>query len=309
MILFSSKFKLLCKKIILIAIALGLFFAVSNKFVKENIFSISKKISEEEVPSRIPSINISIPEKDYDFLFSDLPLSNRTFQKGKALVDGQPDEYNISLRLRGDHGWHWYKEKPSFRIRINGEKKLYQRKEIDYINPEDPSGFSNVMSSIMATKVELPHFLMTFSQVWINNDYKGLYLIADRKLSSNLIYFDGVTGPVVTGDAWDLKIWFDEKAWQYEQGIENVSLEELQTKMKDLIRHINNPYDRQIEASIDIEKTAKWAAFMATIGSIHSDDFHNNYSQYFDNNYGHLLSYPHALDDELTSETLFFLSL
>ena len=276
----SAKSKVILKKLVFIAVAIGLLFAVNNKFVKEKVFSVNKKISEEEVPTKIASINISIPEKDYDFLFSNLPISNRIFQKGKAIADEQPDIYNISFRLRGDHGWHWYKEKPSFRLRISGDRTLYSRKEIDYINPEDPSGFSNVMASIMATKAEIPHFLMTFSRVWINNDYKGLYIIADKKISSNLKNFDGITGPVVSGDNWDLKIWFDEKSWQYEQENTDIPLEKLESKMKELLEVLKPQNYKQIKNllknSLDIEKTLKWSAFMATIGSVHTDDFHNN---------------------------------
>lgn len=284
----ATKNKLFLKKLVLIAIVLGLFFAVNNKFLKEKVLSFNKKITEEEVPTKIASINISIPEKDYNFLFSDLPLSNRTFQKGKAIADGQPEVYNIDFRLRGDHGWHWYKEKPSFRIRLSGGKTLYSRKEIDYINPEDPSGFSNVMSSIMATKVEIPHFLMTFSQVYINNEYKGLYLIADKKISTNLKNYDGITGPVVTGDDWDLRIWSDEKVWSYEQGVEESLLLELKEKLHELLVLVQNPLNDSIKSllskSLDIDKCAKWSAFMAVIGSVHTDDFHNNCLVYDQNN-------------------------
>lgn len=279
----SSKSQLLIKKVLLISIAVCLVFVVTNKFVREKVLKTNKTFSEEEAPTKISSIKITLPEKDFDFLFSDMPLSNRVFQKGRLLADDQPEFYEIAIRLRGDHGWHWYKEKPSFRLKMNGNQTLYSRREIDYINPEDPSGFSNVMSSIMAAKAEIPHFLMTFGQVWINNTYKGLYLISDTKNSYNLKNYDGVPGPVVTGNAWDSSIWQNEKSWSYELVENGTPQNELEEKIKGLLSITQKPFEntaKDLIKYLDFDKTARWSAFMTLIGSVHSDDYHNNYLVY-----------------------------
>ena len=284
--LISSKSQLLVKKVLLICIAAGLIFVVTNKFVREKVLKVNKTFSEEEAPTKISSIKITLPERDFDFLFSDMPLTNRIFQKGRALADEQPEFYDVAIRLRGDHGWHWYKEKPSFRLKLTGAQTLYSRREIDYINPEDPSGFSNVMSSIMAAKAEIPHFLMTFGRVWINADYKGLYLISDTKNSYNLKNYDGVSGPVVTGNAWDCSIWKNEKTWEYELVENGTPQTELEEKMKGLLTITQNPLKDtalDIQKYLDFNKTAKWSAFMTLIGSVHSDDYHNNYFVYDSN--------------------------
>lgn len=240
----------------------------------------------EKAPKRVSSIDITVNERDYEFLFSDLPLSLRSFQKGKLIADGKPLVYNISLRLRGAHGWHWYKEKPSFRVRISGDNLLYGRKEFDLINPEDASGFSNVISAIMAAKVGVPHFSIGFCQVTLNGEYKGLYHISDRISSSNIRSLDGSDYSLVCGNNWDLNIWRNEKSWEYDENTKEVSREELEFKVKDFISLIVGSTNSEkfpsevLKNTVDIEKTARWSAFMAIIGSLHTDDFHNNFFAY-----------------------------
>lgn len=285
------KFKVLVKKIfwlsMLCLLAAAVFLFEHNNSGKSRSQYSAQELSDKT--SRISKLNISLDQRDYDFLFSDLPLSLRTYQKGILLADNQPKVYNIDFRLRGNHAWHWYKEKPSFRIRTSEKNRIYSRKELDLINPEDPSGFSNVLSEIMAAKIGLPHIDMSFCQVHINNEYKGLYIISDSASSENIQSADGVKGPVVNGNDWNLSIWLNEKLWEYEKEIvgvsQNLELQtELEQKMKSFIQCLKDPLDlvsqKDIKNHLDIEKTAQWSAFMTIIGSVHTDDFHNNFFAY-----------------------------
>ena len=275
---------LFIKKIIFLLILCSILFYTICYYNNKKILKTKNTISEEVNTDKISSIAINIPQKDYDFLFSDIPTSLRTYQKGKAIADNIPEEYNISLRIRGNHAWHWNKEKPSFRLRIRGEKQLYKTKELDFINPEDPSGFSNFLANIMASKIGLAHFKMAFSQVTINNEYRGIYQIVDPIVSHNLITEDNIKGTIINGNSWDRQIWKNPNLWEIEDDATEDIKQKIQNCLNNLILNFNPPINpklaKNLNLYVDMQKFAKWSAFMTAIGSLHTDDFHNNFYAY-----------------------------
>ena len=291
MSIISAKTKVTTKKLLWLVV-LGIILAGAFYSEKHNnLLNYKQTTSVNNIDKiyKLRKVKIILEDRDYDFLFSDLPLSMRTYQKAILLADNQPKVYNIDFRLRGNHAWHWYKEQPSFRVRTSSKDLLYSRKELDFINPEDASGFSNVLSEFMASNIGIAHIDMSFCQVHINGHYKGLYQITDRPCSTTLKSQDGITGPVVTGNDWNLEKWTNEKLWEYEQekvgNLPNLKLQaELEGKMKYLIDNLKDPLNltahQNLTAVLDIDKTAQWSAFMTIIGSVHTDDFHNLYFCY-----------------------------
>lgn len=282
----SSKNKLLAKKLLLIIFGLLICFIVVQLKTKGINLAINSAQSEDKVG--LSRISIYLNQDDYAFLFSNIPLSLRAYQDCKVVADNKPLPYKAALRVRGNHAWHWYKEKPSLRIRFENDSYLYGRKYIDLVNPEDPSSISNVLSCMIAKSIGLAHFNISFAQVFINNEYKGLYHIADAISPNMLQSKEEDKGPLIIGNDWNLKIWKDSKIWEIESESFNYDAEELDSNLKRMLENFSRPISAnaipKIWNYLDFDKTVLWSAFMTIIGSLHTDDFHNNFYVYNNRN-------------------------
>lgn len=291
----SSKKSLLAKKMLAVVLLVLIYFLISYTDKGTNL-SDTKNNKPSDLLA-ISNISIFLDQNDYEFLFSRMPLSLRAFQDCTVIADNKPKQLKGSMRVRGNHAWHWYKEKPSLRLRFEKNSFLYDRKSIDLVNPEDPSAISNVLSSLLARNIGLAHFNISFAKVFINKEYKGLYHIADN-VSAKMLQCDELDkGPLIVGNDWNLDIWKNASAWEIESEDLEYSLDALKVNLQKMLNNFSRPISAKISPQIwkllDFDKTVLWSAFMSIIGSLHTDDFHNNFYVY---NYQKKNFYPIITD-------------
>lgn len=228
-------------------------------------------------PFSCTHFSIGVRQQDYDFLFSDRPKSLFAYQNAEFALNRLPKKYRAEFRIRGTHAWNWDYLKPSFRLQMKGQTLLFGHKSLDFINPDDASMLANLLADNIASDLGLPSPRTRLCTVTLNQDYKGLYHLAEpiNLTTLKLQNFSGVS--ILEGNARNSKMWLNASLWELET---NSDFEELRTNLERMLNLVKTPVAHenllQLTSIIDFSFTARWSALMSAIASIHTNDFLGN---------------------------------
>lgn len=230
-------------------------------------------------PFEVNHFSIGIRPEDFEFLFSDRPRSFFAYQDAELVINRTPVVYGAKMRIRGTHAWNWDKPKPSIRLRLRGQKKILARETLDFINPDDASMLANLVADYLAAKMKIPSPRTTICTVAINDDYKGLYHLAES-MSPETLVRQGFPGcSIVEGNLRNSKMWHHPELWEIhgQKGVEDSAPLNCLAK---LLKIVETPVDlariEDLSKLVDIERFASWSALITAIGSIHTNDFLGN---------------------------------
>lgn len=226
----------------------------------------------------INSINLFMAPADFAFLFSEKPQSLFAFQEARVVFPGKNSPQNVKIRVRGAHAWHWDARKPSFRLRTSRRKTFRGSRNLDLINPEDPTMLANLLGDFLAGQIGLAASRTRLCRVWINRQYLGLYHLCDR-LDENLLPNLGMPAfPLLEGNARSLEMWKNPDKWDIRVGSADRKIQ-AQSALKEYLADISPPLTQakmlNARSHTDFPGLASWSAFCAITGSVTSDDFHN----------------------------------
>ena len=282
---YSQKLFLVGKKALLLPVLLlGICFILSDqKTITPNQTQATGLI--ELFPKYKPNlldihhIDLRIASTAWKATFSNKPISQKIYRPTQFIFDSYPEKLRGEYRIRGSHGWHWDKRKPSIRVRLKGKKQIFGRQTLDFVNPEDSSMLANVIGDYLANKIALPSTKTLFATISINKNFKGLYHFSEQVDPYMLKRFGLGPFPIVHGNARKASMWKESKLWECFS--KNKKDEEIIcSELNNLLEIIQPPLSmnklNQFEKMVDLTMLAKWSAFMTLIGSLHTDDFHNH---------------------------------
>lgn len=303
----ATNHKFWLKWLVLAAIVFSLSFLLANR---DSLFY--KQWATPDLPSyepfKINHFTLAIKQSDYDFFFSDRPESLYTYQRSEVSVNRTPIVIKAKMRIRGTHSWNWDPEKPSFRLKQRGAKKILARSNLNFAIADDPSMLANPIADLIATELGMPSPRTTFCTVTINGDYKGLYLLSEP-INPETMTWQGLKNvATVEGNLRTSSMWENPELWKV-QCDRTANQEEPFNCLTRLLKIVATPIDltnlEKLPEVINIDKLASWSALMTAIGSIHANDFFGNSLLY---DYSEKKLFPNITDSTgfgvLTATTL-----
>ena len=231
-------------------------------------------------PFEVPHFTISIKPEDYQFLFSDKPDSLFTYQKAEVSVNRQPVAIKADFRIRGTHSWNWDPAKPSFRLRQSGKRRILGRSNLNIVLPDDPSMLANMVSDNIASEIGIPSPRTMACTVNLNDDYKGLYHLAEPINPESMSWQGYKNIILIEGNSRDSRMWQNHKYWEI-QILPGQNPEHARDRLSEMLKIIQVPVKiEQIEKLIPMfyeDRMASWSALLTAIASIHSNDFFGNF--------------------------------
>ncbi len=237
---------------------------------------------------RVRDIRLSIAEADWDFFFSHPPLSLTAFQNARLACPGRIKPLKVSLRVRGGHAWHWRPDKPSLRVRMPVGLAFEGRRVLDLINPEDPAMVTSLVADHLAVRAGVAASITRWARVWVNDRFLGMYHLTDRLDGTLLANLGMPELPVGEGNRRTSDLWMDPDLWDVHGGAMTVRdlCRPVFAKLLALVRPpLNVERTAGLSEYLDLVRTASWSAMVTAVGSLQSDDVHNQH-WVFDNTAG-----------------------
>ncbi|MBF0500863.1 MAG: CotH kinase family protein [Candidatus Riflebacteria bacterium] len=247
------------------------------------IASMIDNFADENDLFNIREVRLSIDPKDFAFLFSHRPLSISSYQPGLVQTDEHPKPVSVRVRVRGHHYWHWLPEKPSLRLKVSDRHPLWGRNSIDLVNPEDPTMLANIIGDHLALRLGLAASITRFCKLWINDSYYGLYHLTDRLEDTHLPRIGMPASPVVEGNSWKLEMWQNPELWDVhvkDPAIQSRTRKEFSVLLNTILPPVSAENLGRLITLIDPEAFARWSALNVLMGSLHTDDYHNQHFLY-----------------------------
>jgi len=246
----------------------------------------TKNTHSDYFPFKVNHFTIGLTPENYEFFFSDKPESLFDYQPAEFVVNRTAQLFKAEMRIRGTHAWNWDHRKPSFRLRLRGTKRVANRQILDFITPDDASMLANLVSDHIAVELGMPSPRTTIATVMLNNDYKGLYHLAEPINVSTLAEQGFLACSVVEGNIRNSKLWSHPEVWEIETPA-GQDPEAVKKALVSLLEAVKTPVSLQrlekFSEAIDPLRFAEWSALMTAIGSIHTNDY-----------FGHLFVFDHT---------------
>lgn len=248
--------------------------------------------------SRIPTINLVVPR-------------NTLIRMQRALIDGNPDlaheatgtkpyfkavcvddsrkSHRCKISLRGTMHWHHYPEKPSLRIKISRDEVFGRQRFIEMTRLEDAIGLRNWIPTTLCANLGLMTNHTDHARLFINRRYFGVYETSMRQGEPLALANGRMPGTFFKGEQGPL--WDDMRNWSVEGEAATQDIAVFERFLKLAMGKSDAAAITQLQQILDADKYAKWAAVMATTGSVHTDAVHNH-SYFFCANQGKLEPLP-----------------
>ncbi len=195
--------------------------------------------------------------------------------------------YDVDVRYRGENSNHWTRAKKSWQIKFEKETPFKGLRTLKLIIPDDRGYYAEAMNFYRAEKFGLAVPETEFVQLYVNNDYQGVYFAiedfssefleknnkpADANIyaSKNISIGDG--GTIYD----DSRLWrkeSDDKIFEYENFSE---IDFLLTQMN------REDFASVADDIIDMDSFYNWNIVAILAGSVHQSSW-GNMRLYFNN--------------------------
>jgi hypothetical protein len=207
-------------------------------------------------------------------------------------LNGEPFQ-EVDVMGRGYSAWHHQPDKPSLRIRFSKKEGSLGMRWVDLERPEDPLAVANWLPDQIADSLGLVNGKLERVRLFINREYKGVYLWTLRAGDKLALENNRLPGNFFRGEDLAVEtLWARPESWS----VEGETNPELQAWFEEFLALVNDrqshPQNRHLlDAYLDTEAFAKFLALGIFTGSSHAD---NNHNQLF-----YLSSYQGKLDPAL----------
>ncbi len=229
------------------------------------------------------SLRTGDPAKDHD------PGGDKPYFDG-IVVDGDSEPQRCAVCLRGAMFWHHLPEKPSLRVKI---KKADQRggdRYLELSRPEDVLGLKNWLPLQIAKDLKLITDQTDHVRLFINREYYGVYLRSLRQGEPLALVNGRMPGTFYKGD-FNGDLWQSVAAWSVSGEGAAPDLAVFERFLRLLRAPPTALVLDELQAILDPESYARWAALMIVTGSVHTDLVHNH-SYFFSPTQGTLEAIP-----------------
>lgn len=205
------------------------------------------------------------------------PYFNATLE-----LNGKTSE--VKICFRGTMHWHHRAGKPSFRVKLRKEDTGQHDRYIELTTLEDTLGLNNLLPMRVASKLGLMDDGSQHVRLFVNNKFFGVYISSNRQGEPFALANNRMPGTFFKAE-FSEDMWRSGDAWKLygEQDPRDVVL--FQRWIELLQQAPSEETLAEFRSIFDTQKFAKWAALMAVVGSIHTDDRHNH-SYFFSSNQG-----------------------
>jgi hypothetical protein len=241
-------------------------------------------IKEKLLESDVVHYEIDLPLSSKYQLNKNLPGSGQKYQPAKLTLKGE--KIDAEIRYHGDNDFHWAYEKKSIRIKTKDGLDLV------LINPKHSSIVSSLAGYWFADKLNLLIPKTNFAGVFINNEFKGIYLQVE-KLDDDFLLNRTLEGSIFRGEnvgkdnIHGLSLFTDYSTWNIAGGDNiNNDITPLLTSVAD---------DRKkLDQVMDYNYAARVLSFYSFVESTHIDRQHNWNFYLEDNKYSPIIWDPVA---------------
>ena len=134
----------------------------------------------------LPEIRIYLKENSLRKLTENLPKSKNQWIDSFLLSQNEEKLLGVKIKIRGDNPNNWLHQKKSYRIKFGKKNLLNFNRTLDYIIPRDSSLVNTYLGYYIAERMNIITPNVRFINLYINDDFKGLYLEVERTNESFL---------------------------------------------------------------------------------------------------------------------------
>ncbi len=267
------------------------FYDVSNtkRFFKEFFFTASVNLQKLLIDNQtikktlqdnhIDYLEISTSATNLLKLNSDLPKTGQKYVKATLIAADQKDNQNIRLKYRGDNYYHWGFTKKSIKIKYDDDQI------INLVNPKEIDFLADKIAFDLAKYLKIPTPKTKLTGLFINNDFKGIYLetqevdslFASQQNPPFEAIFQGEN--VGSSKKSGPGLFHNEDKWQVNGGHSS------KDNLKTFISALNNDDFDQLKQLLDFNHWANFYSFISIVHGSHLDNTHNwflgSYNQKF----------------------------
>jgi hypothetical protein len=161
---------------------------LSGTFKTNETYTITGALGKYDVvikQSTIPSLSINLPKNTLDDVHAD---KDAKFTAKTTLTTSDPSEniYNAKGKIkgRGNSSWEWY-DKKGYQLSFDNDTSVLgmaaAKKWVLLPNASDASMMTNKLAFDLSKNLDLPYSTEgEYADVWVNGEYRGTYLIADK---------------------------------------------------------------------------------------------------------------------------------
>ncbi|MBT3864701.1 hypothetical protein HOE67_03525 [Candidatus Peregrinibacteria bacterium] len=269
--------------------------SISDRYFSLSTFSLDKyyelelanlgaflksKVSPDPVESEdFARFDLRIDDDRINSLESDLPESGYDYKKAELFYDGS--WYDAKARYKGDNSYHWFFPKKSYKVKLKDDKTIFGNSVLTFNNPKGLSMMNNYVGSELAKKMGVLSPERKFVQLYVNNDYAGVYLYTEG-VDKEFFELNGLTGgEVYSGEnTWSrgkeayvglpCNLFSTPYTWTSDSFFENDY-----TPLKYLISYLKNDEQFELRDIVDIDYMIDFSAWLTLIQGMHYDFFHN----------------------------------
>ena len=210
---------------------------------------------------------------------------------GAWLFDAKDALKEVKVCLRGQGVWHHMPQKPSIRIRVKKSDVDDGLRYLELSRPEDVLGLKNWLPDrIGREELGLLSDQGQHVRLFINGKYRGVYLQTMRPGESLALRNGRMPGSFFKGDFRD-DLWTDLDAWKIAGEDSPAARAHFRRFIAALAEAPSAESWDRLEALVDMEVFARWAALMVGTGSVHTDHEHNHLF-FLCSNQGRLEAFP-----------------
>lgn len=260
----------------------------------KNVAMVTRVPRESELPTvRMTVPNNTLLEMQRALVVGDEKLGHEEGGKKpyfKALLETDNSSSEIKVCLRGTMFWHHRPEKPSFRIKLKKADVERGDRYIELTTPEDALNIKNWLPMQLGEDLGLMTDDSHPVRLFVNQKYFGVYMRSARQGEPFALANERMPGTFFKAEFCP-NMWLKAEVWKLFGQEDPADVVVFQQFLDLLALPPTAENVESFEKIFDTEVFARWAALMAVVGSVHTDDTHNH-SYFICSNQGKLEPLP-----------------
>lgn len=256
--------------------------------VREEPISTAAPTQAPRVPvpkeSALPSLRVEVDLDDLELMQRAILKGNPALGRDKGgnkpwvkatYTDERGIKQKAKIGYRGLGQWHHHREKPSLRVKLRKKAFKGGHRDIELQRPEGALAMRNWLPDRLGRQMGLLSVQLDHVRLFINEEYRGVYVRNVRPDSSTLMAAGRIPGTLFKGDNWGASLWSGADAWkQRGESPEAIQL------FNDMISALSQPISpgsiNRFQSFLDMNAYTHWTALLIISGSVHADNHHNH---------------------------------
>lgn len=270
----------------------------ATRFARYEYDSIKRRIktfllSSVSADSKLPVINIRVPQTELAKLNSHLPQSGFQYVNGTIVTDDGP--IKIKYRYRGDFPVHWSYHKKSLRIKTTKKKLFHGIRAFNLQAPKFDMQINNFLSYKLAEEMGLLVPRSELVAVTLNGKRIGTHIFVEQLEEMTLRHRLVMPGDIYRGEiigkdrylisGYGGKKLFDVPGFWDKMSVNNHYDENDIYPLKEMIEQIRSldfeESQKRLSEIMDMEAWGRFSAYESLTNTYHFDNVHN-WRMYYD---------------------------